>query len=120
MMTELITSNVSSNVLRQYVASMLEENNKHNPYSGPVKIELDKLLMIVQVESAGFDGGNFAQIKINNVPVDVKPNNNNHYRGLHIVVINKSNCTVVFSRVFDTYLTCQGFKEFDEFIKFDI
>ena len=38
--------------------------------------------------SAGFDAGNYAKISINNIPILMKPNINNNFRGLHIVVIN--------------------------------
>ena len=44
--------------------------------------------MNIYAFSAGFQAGNNAIITINNVPVYVARNVNNHYRGLHIVIIN--------------------------------
>lgn len=44
--------------------------------------------MVVQASSAGFNAGNEAQITINNKPVILEKNENDNYRGFHIVVIN--------------------------------
>ncbi len=46
---------------------------------------------MVQALSAGFDGGNYAKIIINDVIINVGKNSNGHYRGLHMVVINPKN-----------------------------
>lgn len=46
-------------------------------------------LIEVKSVSAGFQGGNFARILINNKPVKVNMNQNGHMRGLHVVVINR-------------------------------
>ena len=45
-------------------------------------------LMLVQASSAGYDSGNFAKIMINNELISMDPNEHDHYRGLHIVIIN--------------------------------
>lgn len=66
--------------------------------------------MLIQVTSAGFDGDNEATIRINNELVMVQPNESNHFRGLHIVVINSWNCKVEFTNVFDTYKSSEGFE----------
>lgn len=47
--------------------------------------------MVVHAKSAGYDGGNFAKISINNVAVPIDKNETGHYRGLHIVLINPKN-----------------------------
>ena len=49
---------------------------------------------------------------MNGYQVELEKNQNNHYRGLHIVVINPSNGIVDFARVFDTYQTSERFEEF--------
>ena len=54
------------------------------------KIPKNKLILI-QSKSAGFDGGNYAQITINDVPIQVERSETNKYRGLHIIIINPSN-----------------------------
>ena len=43
----------------------------------------------------------------------MEKNENNHYRGLHIVVINPRNCKVETAKVFDTY---NSSFEFDKLI----
>ena len=48
-------------------------------------------------------GGNFATITINGAPILLEPNTSNHFRGLHIVVINETSGEVVLAKVFDTY-----------------
>ena len=72
-------------------------------------------VLVVQVESAGFDAGNFAKISINDVAVQVAKNENGHYRGLHIVIINSLDGKVELSQVFDTYKTSKGFYELPEY-----
>ena len=44
-------------------------------------------------------------------------NENGHYRGLHIVIINASNGLVELSQVFDTY---KSYRKFDTFTSNDI
>lgn len=63
---------------------------------------MNKKLVQIQAFSSGYNGGNFALIRINGKIVKVEKNEHNHYRGLHIVVINPKNFKVVFSKVFDT------------------
>ncbi len=60
-------------------------------------------MIIVHVESSGYDGANMAYISVNNEKVEVMKNKNNHYRGLHVVIIDESNGQVLFGSVFDTY-----------------
>ena len=56
-----------------------EEEISPYPYPG---------IMIVTAESGGFEGNNMAKIVINNVPVQIQSNENEHFRGLHFVLIN--------------------------------
>lgn len=44
--------------------------------------------IIVQAYSAGFESRDYAMILLNGEAVRVKKNENGHYRGLHIVVID--------------------------------
>lgn len=43
---------------------------------------------VIQVTSAGKDGEDCAKILINDVAVVMEKNENDHYRGLHMAVIN--------------------------------
>ena len=43
---------------------------------------------VIKVVSAGHQGGNKAQITINDVKVKLARNENSNYRGLHVVIIN--------------------------------
>ena len=72
-----------------------------------------KKLIHVKVESAGFNGGNLAQITVNDITTCLQKNENGHKRGLHIVVINPMTGHVEQARVFDTY---QSSDLFDNFI----
>ena len=45
-------------------------------------------MILVQANSAGFEGGNFAKITVNDVPIFIEENETKNTRGLHIVVIN--------------------------------
>ena len=69
---------------------------------------------IIKVKSAGKEGGDVAEISINDVPVEMEENEKQHYRGLHIVIINILNSfpNVETSRVFDTYSSSAAFEEF--------
>ena len=69
---------------------MLKENGgKKVKYKEPVQInDPTKKIIVVQAHSAGFEGANFAKISVNNDVIDFGPNSNDHYRGLHIAVIN--------------------------------
>lgn len=69
---------------------------------------------MVQVTSAGMNAGNFAKITINDKLVKVHENENNHERGLHIVIINKLNGEVEYAEVFDTY---KSSRKLDKFVK---
>ena len=68
--------------------------------------------MVIQARSSGFEGSNLAKITINNIPIRVERNENDHYRGLHIVVINPKNGKVEAGRVFDTYKTSEQLDSF--------
>lgn len=66
----------------------------------------------VDVLSAGFNAGDIAEITVMDVLVIVEKNEHNHYRGLHIVVINPTNGKVETAKVFDTYKKADGFDSF--------
>lgn len=80
----------------------------------PMALEPDeaKQTLVVEASSAGFCAGDYATIKINDVEVELAPNENKHYRGLHIVLINQANGKVDLAQVFDTYATSIGFEDF--------
>ncbi len=54
-------------------------------------------LLKIEVESAGFNAGNFANIKVNDVKLKIHNKKNNDDRGLHFAVINPKNGRVLFS-----------------------
>lgn len=72
---------------------------------------------MIQTLSAGFDGGNYAKITINNMPVTVEENESKHYRGMHVVVISNIDGSIQAAKVFDTYTTST---DFEEFIQYEI
>ena len=51
---------------------------------------------------------------VNDQVVQMQRNEHDHYRGLHIVVINPFNGKIEFTKVFDTYKSSVGF---DTFVK---
>lgn len=67
---------------------------------------------VVQVESAGFHGGNFAKIFIDDDPVDMALNENDNDRGLHIAVLNHLNGQIDIAQIFDTYKTSEALNAF--------
>ena len=46
---------------------------------------------------------------INGEPVDIEKNENSHYRGMHVVIINPTDGEVEFAKVFDTYENSETF-----------
>lgn len=70
--------------------------------------------MVIQATSAGHYAGGFVNITINEVAIQMDQNEDNKYRGLHIVIINPFNGMVEVAKVFDTYKDSDGF---DTFIK---
>lgn len=84
--------------------------SQNKPKSEPGK--LSKKPMIVQATSAGFENGNCVEITIDEITVEMERNENNHDRGLHIVVINQTDGMVETAQVFDTYKTSVTFDAF--------
>ena len=68
--------------------------------------------MVISVVSAGFNSGNKALITLNDVQIFVEANDSNHYRGLHVVVINPVDGKIVIAKVFDTYKSSEEFELF--------
>ena len=68
------------------------------------------------MSSTGFLAGNYARIKVNNIEVKCKPtfreSGDKGLRGLHIVVLNTTNCQVYKAQVFDTYRSSEQFDKF--------
>lgn len=74
-----------------------------------------KSALIVSTSSAGFHAGNYAIIKLNDYPITIIKNNHNHYRGLHIAILNPHNGHVEFAKAFDTYKNGDSFDKFIDF-----
>ena len=72
----------------------------------------DAPLIHVEVKSAGLNAGNFAEISVNQKLIKLDQNENGHYRGLHIVIINPHTGKVSRAKVFDTYKSAERFDEF--------
>ena len=70
---------------------------------------------MLEVLSEGYDAGNYAEILMDYQPVGMEKNSNNHYRGLHIVILNQKTGLVKLAKIFDTY---KSSKELDFFIEF--
>ena len=63
----------------------------------------EKVVYVIEAESAGFDGGDIAEIRINGVKVDMEQNESHHFRGLHLVIIDPSNGKIEAAKTFDSY-----------------
>jgi hypothetical protein len=65
--------------------------------------DLQKQMLVISAESAGFEAGNFAKIMLNGRQVQVEANENDDHRGLHLVVFNPKSGAVEAAKAFDTY-----------------
>lgn len=66
----------------------------------------DEVMYIVQATSAGYTAGDSAVITINDMPVYCDKNEQNHFRGLHLVIFDPINLKVKSAEIFDTYISC--------------
>ena len=78
--------------------------------SGEVKSTSN--LITIKVTSAGFEAGKTAKININGKDTVMTKNENNHLRGLHIVIINSNTGQVIKANVFDTYWSSEKLELF--------
>ena len=67
------------------------------PETGPAET------FVVQIKSAGYNAGNFSKISVNGEEVDIDKFENSGSRGLHIVILDMMDDSLVLSEVFDTY-----------------
>ena len=88
------------------------ENAKNDLFSSKNKPKPVKIPLVVQVISAGYEAGDYAQITVNGRIVDVEQNSDGHFRGLHIVVLNPKTGQVEFAKVFDTHKSPDEFEDF--------
>ena len=70
--------------------------------------------MVIQVCSAGNTGGNLAKIMLNGFQVEMEKNEQDHYRGIHIVIFNPFKGVVHMAQVYDTYKSSFEFNIFVE------
>ena len=68
--------------------------------------------LVIKVTSAGYASGEQTEITVNGKAVKPETNENGHFRGLHIVLINPLSGKVELSKVFDTYSSPGGFEYF--------
>ncbi len=59
--------------------------------------------IMVTATSSGENDKDYALITVDGRDVEMMPNENGHYRGLHIAIINPYTGKVEVARVFDTY-----------------
>ena len=59
--------------------------------------------LMVTAESAGFKGGNYAKISLNDMPVFMPNNESGHDRGLHMVIVDAATGVIQDAQIFDTY-----------------
>ena len=62
--------------------------------------------------SSGYKSKKNASIKINDIPIVLEINENDHSRGLHIVLINNEDGKIEFAQIFDTYKSASYFDHF--------
>lgn len=74
-------------------------------------------IFVIKAVSAGYYSGNTAEITVNHQKIEIEPNENGHFRGLHIVVINPNTQKVELAKAFDTH---DSPKSFDAFITQDL
>ena len=65
---------------------------------------------MVTVESAGFKGGNYAKISLNDMPVFMPNNESGNDRGLHMVIVDAATGVIQDAQIFDTYKTSDALK----------
>ena len=90
----------------------MAENSKEEVEEPP-----NEQILVIKAESAGYNAGHYAKIQINNEAINLEPNWNGHYRGLHLVIINSLSRKIELAQVFDTY---KSSKKLDEFLKIAI
>ena len=71
-----------------------------------------KNVLVISAKSSGYSTGNSTQIRINEEAVLMEANENNHHRGLHVVVVNPATGKPEHARVFDTYHTSDNLDQF--------
>ena len=81
--------------------AQVKKIDKNKISDRPKKAKVAKF--VVQAKSAGYDGGNYAKIQINQNVITPDKNENCNYRGLHMVVLNPKDGKVLHANVFDTY-----------------
>ena len=71
-----------------------------------------KHTLVVQASSSGFLGKNYAKITLNDFIIECENNENDHYRGLHVVIFNPFEGLIESAKVFDTYKRSAAFDDF--------
>lgn len=70
-------------------------------------------IVFIQATSAGYGAGNYAKISINDIPIEMDKNENDHFRGLHIVIIDPNeDGPMIVKKVFDTYKSSEMLENF--------
>lgn len=73
---------------------------------------VEKTIYVVSASSGGNLAGDYVIIKINEKVIELQPNENEKYRGLHVVIINSESGGIASAQVFDTHESSLAFEEF--------
>ena len=69
---------------------------------------------MIVASSSGYDSGEIASITVNDSAPVIEKNENNHLRGLHIVIVNPTSGKVESAKAFDTYKSSDKLDDFLE------
>ena len=68
--------------------------------------------MIIQATSQAEEDEVYVSITIDGEPIEVAPNEDGHYRGLHVVVLHPNTGKIETARVFDATISSEAFDTF--------
>ena len=107
-------SNATQKQSPGFVRDITRKENSPQLGQDPRKLNIlsEEDLFIVSAHSAGYNAGDFAQITINQKLITVERNENDHYRGLHVVLVNPQTGEVELAKAFDTYKAATDFDKF--------
>ena len=91
---------------------VLDEDPWKTHKGSPTLFPNHRRIFVVRATSSGFEGENFAKIAIDGKQIEFDKNENGHFRGLHICIINPSTAKAVFAKVFDTYKSSDALEDF--------
>ena len=92
-----------------------EKSKSHDSEKFEKKVDVGQIgrTLVIQANSAGLEkaGRMAAEIRVDGIKVDMAKNENGHFRGIHIAIINADGKSMI-SRVFDTHTSSEQFEIF--------